>query len=112
MTFDERDACNINSYPSYSKLGFCSFIVRQLSNAMPETMEHEIPAAPTKTWPPVVLDLILSEIASGRSLISVLESNVSYPSRAIWNKWVSEDRDFSARYVRAVQMGVARRHGH
>lgn len=78
---------------------------------MPETM-NETAAAPTKTWPPVVIDLILSEIASGRSLVNVLESNASYPSRAIWNKWVSEDRDFSARYVRAVQLGVARRHGH
>jgi len=64
------------------------------------------------TWPPVIIDCILSEIASGKSLVAVLESSASYPSRPTWNRWVAEDKAFSKRYVEAVQMGVARRHGH
>jgi hypothetical protein len=63
-------------------------------------------------WPPVTIDIILSEIASGKSLVSVLESNPSYPSRATWNRAVADDKEFSKRYVAAVQLGVAKRHGH
>lgn len=75
-------------------------------------MESEATFSVLTAWPPVVIDSILSEIASGRSLVNILESNASYPSRATWNRAVAEDKDFSKRYVEAVQLGAARRHGH
>ncbi len=75
-------------------------------------METEATQPTLSAWPPYVVDSILSQIASGRSLVSVLASNASYPSRATWNRAVTDDKTFSMRYVQAVQLGVARRHGH
>lgn len=67
-------------------------------------------AVPRKMFPPVIIETVLSEIAKGRSLTAVLESSPAFPSKASWCRWITEDPDLSARYVRAVQLSVARRH--
>ncbi|MEM5382619.1 hypothetical protein VSR68_03310 [Paraburkholderia phymatum] len=75
-------------------------------------MEHETITAPIRDWSDSTIEFILAQVAGGKSLVSVLESNPNFPSKSIWHKWVSDDVEFSKRYVEAVQKGVARRHGH
>jgi len=75
-------------------------------------MEPETLTAPIRDWSDSTIEFILTQVACGRSLISVLESNPKFPSKSIWHKWVADDVSFSKRYVEAVQKGVARRHGH
>jgi hypothetical protein len=67
------------------------------------------PYMPRELIPDSLITVILEQVAAGRSLVSVLESNEGYPGRTSWYRWVSEDPTLSARYVQAIQQQVARR---
>lgn len=75
--------------------------------AMTDDLKPDMPLALT---PHGLIAVILEQVAAGKSLAAVLDSNAGYPGRSSWYRWISEDADLSARYVKAVQQGVARRH--
>jgi hypothetical protein len=61
-----------------------------------------------KLYPKVVADKIIEKVAAGKSLKAICE-DTTYPCVKTVYNWISEDVDFSARYVAAVRQQVEAR---
>ncbi|WP_109482496.1 hypothetical protein [Paraburkholderia sp. C35] len=83
-----------------------------MNTEIPADLLELMPSAPYKTYPQVIIELILAELEGGKKISSVLDgSNPMYPAKSTWFKWCSEDSTLDMRYVRASQKGIAARHG-
>lgn len=52
---------------------------------------------------PEIVDAILTQIAEGRSLVSILKSRADFPVYSSFMEWVSQDKVLAERYAKAKE---------